>query len=135
MKKAKFIVLGLLVFLLTVGLVLAGCDTGTNNGGNSSGSGNEGDSGSGNGGDNGSSSSLAGTDWTAGSGEYLYFLDENTWARNSDSEGLTIWDTMSTYSRSGNTITFNLMSGGTNTGTVSGNTIHAFGRSYTKNTH
>jgi ABC-type oligopeptide transport system substrate-binding subunit len=130
MKKAK-IVLGLLVLLLTLGLVLAGCDTGTggttDSGENNNGSGN----GSG-GGDGGSSSGLAGTNWEAGSGEYLYFLSESTWARYSDSEGLVALSTMSTYSRSGNTITFNLRGGGTSTGTISGNTIHAFGRSYTK---
>jgi hypothetical protein len=123
MKKANLIVFGL---LLTWGLILAGCDTGMNDGGNSSEPGE---------GNSDSSSSLAGTDWTAGAGEYLYFLSENNWARNNDSEGVTIWNSISTYSYSGNVITFNLLGGGTSTGTISGNTIRAFGRSYTKNIH
>jgi hypothetical protein len=126
MKRKLVLVLGV---MLVLGLVMTGCDDGSGNTTTPNGN-----NGSGNGG-NSSSSSLGGTDWEAGSGEYLYFLDGSTWARNSDSEGLTIWNTMSTYSRSGNTIKFNLMTGGTSTGTISGNTILAFGRSYTKSTH
>jgi hypothetical protein len=53
MKAKRFLVFGLPVLLLALGLVLTGCDTGsTNGGGDPSGSGNTSDGGDANGGDN-----------------------------------------------------------------------------------
>jgi hypothetical protein len=107
----------MLVVLLALGLVLAGCDTGT--GGGSGGGGDDLDGTTG--GSGGSGDNLDGTTWMGSGG----FLDDATLTLNYPNFEIvsTAVNETGTYTVSGTTVTFTESSGETLTGSISGNTL------------